>query len=73
MFFYFLFKTGIDLWIYCIQKLKNKLKRYGVNNMTHHNEEKKDHKKDDGEAKVEPIHPSEQRGGKKKGLLDTCK
>jgi hypothetical protein len=25
------------------------------------------------EAKVEPIHPSEQRGGKKKGLLDTCK
>jgi len=25
------------------------------------------------ETKVEPIHPSEQRGGKKKGLLDTCK
>ncbi|AKB33807.1 hypothetical protein MSSIH_3117 [Methanosarcina siciliae HI350] len=25
------------------------------------------------EAKVEPIHPSEYRGGKKKGLLDTCK
>jgi len=26
------------------------------------------------EAKVEPIHPSEhERGGKKKGLLDTCK
>lgn len=25
------------------------------------------------EAKVEPIHPSEQRGGKKKSLLDTCK
>jgi len=25
------------------------------------------------EAKVEPIHPAEQRGGKKKGLLDTCK
>jgi uncharacterized protein len=25
------------------------------------------------EVKVEPIHPSEQRGGKKKGLLDTCK
>ena len=42
-------------------------------NMTHHNEEKRDDKKDDGEAKVEPIHPSEQRGGKKKGLLDTCK
>ncbi len=41
--------------------------------MTHHNEEKKDIKKNDEEAKVEPIHPSEQRGGKKKGLLDTCK
>jgi hypothetical protein len=25
------------------------------------------------EAKVEHIHPSENRGGKKKGLLDTCK
>ena len=25
------------------------------------------------ETKVEPIHPSETRGGKKKGLLDTCK
>ena len=24
-------------------------------------------------AKVEPIHPSEQRGGKKRSLLDTCK
>jgi hypothetical protein len=41
--------------------------------MTYHNEEEKDDKKDDGEAKVEPIRPSEQRGGKKKGLLDTCK
>lgn len=41
--------------------------------MTHHNEEKKDSKKNDGEAEVEPIHPSEQRGGKKKSLLDTCK
>lgn len=41
--------------------------------MTHHNEEKTDNKADDREAKVEPIHPSEQRGGKKKGLLDTCK
>jgi len=41
--------------------------------MTHHNEEKKDNKKDDAKAKVEPVHPSEQRGGKKKGLLDTCK
>jgi hypothetical protein len=39
--------------------------------MTHH-DEKNDKKKED-EAKVEPIHPSEQRGGKKKGLLDTCK
>jgi hypothetical protein len=25
------------------------------------------------EAKVEPIHPSEERGGKKKGFLKTCK
>jgi hypothetical protein len=25
------------------------------------------------EAKVEPIHPSEERGGKKRSLLDTCK
>ena len=25
------------------------------------------------EAEVETIHPSETRGGKKKGLLDTCK
>ena len=41
--------------------------------MTHHNEEKKAEPKKDEEAKVEPIHPSEQRGGKKKGLLDTCK
>lgn len=39
--------------------------------MTHH-EEKKEPKKEE-EAKVEPIHPSEQRGGKKKSLLDTCK
>lgn len=41
--------------------------------MTHHNEEKTDNKADDREVEVEPIHPSEQRGGKKKGLLDTCK
>lgn len=33
----------------------------------------KEEQKDVEEAKVEPIHPSEQRGGKKKGLLDTCK
>lgn len=33
----------------------------------------KEEKKDVEEAKVEPIHPSEQRGGKKKSLLDTCK
>ena len=38
--------------------------------MTHHNEEKKDNKKDDGEAKVEPIHPSEQRGGKNYSVWD---
>jgi hypothetical protein len=25
------------------------------------------------EAEVEPIHPSEERGGKKRSLLDTCK
>lgn len=35
-------------------------------------EEKKAEPKEE-EAKVESIHPSEQRGGKKKGLLDTCK
>jgi hypothetical protein len=35
-------------------------------------DEKKEDKKED-EVKVEPIHPSEQRGGKKKSLLDTCK
>jgi hypothetical protein len=29
--------------------------------------------KKEEEAKVEPIHPSEERGGKKRGLLDTCK
>jgi hypothetical protein len=40
--------------------------------MTHHEENKAEPKKDE-EAKVEPIHPSEQRGGKKKSLLDTCK
>jgi hypothetical protein len=40
--------------------------------MTHHTEEKKTEPQKE-EAKVEPIHPSEQRGGKKKGLLDTCK
>lgn len=40
--------------------------------MTHHKEEKKAEAKYE-DAKVEPIHPSEQRGGKKKGLLDTCK
>jgi hypothetical protein len=40
--------------------------------MTHHEEKKEEAKKEE-EAKVEPIHPSEHRGGKKKGLLDTCK
>lgn len=44
----------------------------GVESMTHHNEEKKAEPKEE-EAKVEPIHPSENRGGKKRGLLDTCK
>jgi len=36
-------------------------------------EKKKEQTEETEEAKVEPIHPSEQRGGKKKGLLDTCK
>ncbi len=36
-------------------------------------EKKKEQKEEPQEAKVEPIHPSEQRGGKKKSLLDTCK
>lgn len=36
-------------------------------------QEKKEEKQETEEATVEPIHPSEQRGGKKKGLLDTCK
>ena len=37
-------------------------------------EKKKAEPGKEDEAKVEPIHPSEkERGGKKKGLLDTCK
>ena len=39
-------------------------------------EEKAEPKKEEvaeEEAKVEPIHPSENRGGKKRSLLDTCK
>jgi hypothetical protein len=37
-------------------------------------EKKKEEPKKEEETKVEPIHPSEkERGGKKKGLLDTCK
>lgn len=44
----------------------------GVESMTHHKEEKKTEPEKE-EAKVEPVHPSEKRGGKKKGLLDTCK
>lgn len=36
-------------------------------------QKKKEQQKETEEAKVEPIHPSEKRGGKKKGLLDTCK
>lgn len=39
--------------------------------MTHH-EEKKEKKKDEPEAKVDAIKPGDKRGGKKKGLLDTC-
>ena len=36
-------------------------------------EEEKNKEVKEEEVKVEPIHPSEQRGGKKKSLLDTCK
>jgi hypothetical protein len=37
-------------------------------------EKKKTEPDKEEKAKVEPIHPSEkERGGKKKGLLDTCK
>ena len=36
-------------------------------------EEKKAEPSKEAETKVEAIHPSEIRGGKKKGLLDTCK
>lgn len=36
-------------------------------------EKKAEPKTEEAEAKVEHIHPSEMRGGKKKGLLDTCK
>jgi hypothetical protein len=35
--------------------------------------EKAETKEEVEEAEVEPIHPSENRGGKKRGLLDTCK
>jgi hypothetical protein len=36
-----------------------------------HHEEKKEKKKG-AETKVEPIKLGDKRGGKKKGLLDTC-
>jgi len=35
-------------------------------------QEEKKEKKQEKEAKVEPIRPGDKRGGKKKGLLDTC-
>jgi hypothetical protein len=35
-------------------------------------QEEKKEKKQEKEAKVEPIKPGDKRGGKKKGLLDTC-
>jgi hypothetical protein len=38
--------------------------------MAHHEEKKK--KPEETEAKVEPIKLGDKRGGKKKGLLDTC-
>ena len=42
----------------------------GGDKMGHHEENKE--KKEENEAKVEPIKPGDKRGGKKKGLLDTC-
>lgn len=53
-------------------KITKSVINLGVESMTHHKEEQKAEPKEE-EAKVEPIHPSEKRGGKKKGLLDTCK
>jgi hypothetical protein len=38
--------------------------------LTHHEEKKE--KKGEPEAKVDPIKLGDKRGGKKKGLLDTC-
>jgi len=38
--------------------------------MIHHDEKKE--KADEKDAKVEPIKLGDKRGGKKKGLLDTC-
>jgi hypothetical protein len=38
--------------------------------MTHHEEKKE--KKEEPEAKVDAIKLGDKRGGKKKGLLDTC-
>jgi hypothetical protein len=35
-------------------------------------QEEKTEKKEEKVAKVEPIKPGDKRGGKKKGLLDTC-
>ena len=43
---------------------------WSVKKMTHHEEKKE--KAEAKEAKVEPIKPGDKRGGKKKGLLDTC-
>ena len=36
------------------------------------NNEQKKEKAEEKAAKVEPIKPGDKRGGKKKGLLDTC-
>jgi len=41
-----------------------------VKYLAHHQEKKE--QKEVKEAKVEPIKPGDKRGGKKKGLLDTC-
>ena len=48
-------------------------KKKMIANMRQIQEMLKQNKVEVEEAEVEPIHPSENRGGKKRGLLDTCK
>ena len=47
-------------------------KKKMIANMRQIQEMLKQNKKEE-EAEVEPIHPSKSRGGKKRGLFDTCK